>query len=905
MLSNLALEASAGSGKTFALSVRYLSLLFLGSLPSEILTLTFTNKAALEMKKRIFETIKNLENSDELNPICQLCEKSPDEILALQPKILKLFLSSDLKISTIDSFFSGILRKFSFNMGLSPDFSLEDTVINDEKIESFIRICKQELLYRQLTLFALDEKKRLLEIFTLFTALYEKNSEINIENFAKKSASYPDENRVLEIIKIIKEKFEANGLSQKALKTLGPHSVKELLDKKFLAKDDFNYWSYKKYTNDEINALHTKLKKMIYEYIKAKEIYLFSQIARLYSAFLEALSKESKKSSSLSFSEMTNRLYSLLEDEIKKDFLYFRIDGSFSHLLIDEFQDTNIVQYKILEPFMSEIVSGIGVKEDRTLFIVGDTKQSIYRFRGGVKELFSYAVNSLDLKVDVLPMNYRSSSNVVNFINKTYQQKISGYKNQSIKEDAKNGFVGVYIDDDLNNNIIKQIKKLLTLGVSSSDIALLCHTNKEALLLKELIEEEISGLKVTMEAKRKLIEIPIISAIIDFIYYLYFKEQFYLKNFEFISGKKYLQGEHNFDLYGSVESLVIEIIAYFNIFVLEDDLLLFIQSCARYIDIEDFLFNYKDLSQSSISKDEEGIKVLTIHKSKGLEFSTVLVIDRFQRARSGGGIFLYDYEGVSLKNMFLRVKNRELFDESYRLAKDKESTKEDEERLNAEYVAMSRARDNLLIFAKSKSSSFANLDLVPQEVGKIVINKTQTIKKEVKKTHQIIKRYGAQEIEKTEKKESMKSDFSSIDFGLALHYMLEMLGKFDIKSVEVASLSMQNRFGTALCMEHLKDIKKRVVRLLKNSEFQALIKGAKLLKEQPLYHNGQRKQVDLLALLDDKVVVIDYKSSQELQSLHVKQVSLYKSALEKIYGKECEAYLCYLRKDDIKIVKIS
>ncbi len=904
MVSNLALEASAGSGKTFALSVRYISLLFLGSKPSEILALTFTNKAALEMKKRIFETIKDLKSSDELDSICQLCEKNRDEILALQPEILKLFLSSDLKISTIDSFFSGVLRKFAFNIGLSPDFSLEDRVINDEKIESFIRICKKELLYKQLTLFALSEKKRLLEIFTLFTSLYEKNSEINIENFAKRSISYPDENRVLEIINAIKEKFEANGLSQKALATLTPQSVKELLDKKYLARDNFNYWSYKKYVDDKINSLHVELKNRIYEYIKAKEAYQFSQIAKLYEAFLEALNSESKRSSSLSFSEMTNRLYTLLEDEIQKDFLYFRIDGSFSHLLIDEFQDTNIAQYKILEPFMNEIVSGVGVKEDRTLFIVGDTKQSIYRFRGGVKELFSYAVNSLGLEVDVLGVNYRSSANVVKFVNKTFGQKINGYKNQSIKDGAKDGFVGVYIDDDLNKNIINQVAKLLSLGISSSDIALLCHTNKEALLLKELLEEKISGLKVTMEATRKLIEIPIISAVIDFIYYLYFDEEIYLENFELISGKKYPPKSHNFDLNGSVESLVIEIIRYFDIFVLEEDLLLFIQSCARYIDIEDFLFNIKDMSQSSISKDEEGVKVLTIHKSKGLEFSSVLVVDRFQRARSGGGIFLYDYEGVELKDMFLRIKNRELFDETYKKAKDKESIKEDEERLNAQYVAMSRARDNLFIFAKQKSSSFVNLALSEQEVGEIIINQKHKIKKELSKPEQISKRYGVQEVEKTEKTESIKSDFDSIDFGLALHYMLEMLGSFDMESVDEAYESMQNRFGVKLCEEHLKDIKKRVIKLLRNSEFQALIKGAKLLKEQPLYHNAQRKQVDLLALFDDKVVVIDYKSSQELQSSHVKQVSLYKRALESIYNKECEAYLCYLKKDDIKFIKV-
>lgn len=67
----LALEASAGSGKTYALSVRYISLLYLGAKPSKILTLTFTNKAAAEMKSRIYDTIKNLEHKDELVSISE------------------------------------------------------------------------------------------------------------------------------------------------------------------------------------------------------------------------------------------------------------------------------------------------------------------------------------------------------------------------------------------------------------------------------------------------------------------------------------------------------------------------------------------------------------------------------------------------------------------------------------------------------------------------------------------------------------------------------------------------------------------------------------------------------------------------------------------------------------------
>ncbi len=110
----LSLEASAGSGKTYALSVRYISLLFLGVNPNRILTLTFTNKAANEMKGRIAEVLKDLENRSELDEICKQSGLDKDEILKQKPKILQSFLKDELLISTIDSFFAKILTKILF-----------------------------------------------------------------------------------------------------------------------------------------------------------------------------------------------------------------------------------------------------------------------------------------------------------------------------------------------------------------------------------------------------------------------------------------------------------------------------------------------------------------------------------------------------------------------------------------------------------------------------------------------------------------------------------------------------------------------------------------------------------------------------------------------------------------------
>ena len=134
----LCLEASAGSGKTFALSVRYIALLLRGNHPNKILALTFTNKAASEMLQRITTTFCNLhkdEQKGELEALCELLEMDAKKVLAIRDEMMGKFLASELKISTFDSFFGTILRQFSLNLGLMPDFSsVEDNseLINNE-----------------------------------------------------------------------------------------------------------------------------------------------------------------------------------------------------------------------------------------------------------------------------------------------------------------------------------------------------------------------------------------------------------------------------------------------------------------------------------------------------------------------------------------------------------------------------------------------------------------------------------------------------------------------------------------------------------------------------------------------------------------------------------------------------
>ena len=116
---HLAYSASAGSGKTFALAVRYVSLLFMGESPSAILAATFTNKAASEMRQRVVDSLRYLgENEAFLEEVMKQTGLGRDEIFARQSGVLDRFLSQSSHIVTLDSFFSSILRSASLEIGL-------------------------------------------------------------------------------------------------------------------------------------------------------------------------------------------------------------------------------------------------------------------------------------------------------------------------------------------------------------------------------------------------------------------------------------------------------------------------------------------------------------------------------------------------------------------------------------------------------------------------------------------------------------------------------------------------------------------------------------------------------------------------------------------------------------------
>ncbi|PTB83346.1 recombinase RecB, partial [Sulfurovum lithotrophicum] len=166
---------------------------------------------------------------------------------------------------------------------------------------------------------------------------------------------------------------------------------------------------FKKVANDEIEGLYAYLKIELAKWAEAREVIVLQSLFKIYDYYRNANISTAKASGVLSFDDLTYFTYRLLHESISKEFLYFKIDSKFKHILLDEFQDTSTLQFLLLQPLIDEIFSGHGQSEFKSFFYVGDTKQSLYRFRGGVEELFDKVAERYG--VDILPMdtNYRSA----------------------------------------------------------------------------------------------------------------------------------------------------------------------------------------------------------------------------------------------------------------------------------------------------------------------------------------------------------------------------------------------------------------------------------------------------------------------------------------------------------------
>jgi exodeoxyribonuclease V beta subunit len=906
----LALKASAGSGKTFALTVRYITLLLLDAKPNEILTLTFTNKAANEMSERIYKTLLTLGDDEAyLNAIIEQSGFTKEQILGKKNLLVKSFSSASLSIFTIDKFINKILREFCGYVGVSDDFEIK---VDD--IESLSMKFLQSLDSKQfetLIDFSLYEKKKFNSIFELFKNLLEKNETIDIVNIDTSLINLQKEQALKEAFKIKEGILNCSVASASAKKAVNFENFDDLFKSTWLEKDCLADYSYfKKCANETLENYFNKLKDEISIYYKLRAGYSLSKLFELYTMFKDFKLQYNKNKNYLEFNDISNLVYELLSSKIDKEFLYFRLDSSFSHILMDEFQDTSLLQYKILEPLIKEILSGDETKF-KTFFYVGDTKQSIYRFRGGKRELFDYVANTNELlEVEVLNTNYRSCENIISYVNSRFLN-LPSYEYFEQESIAKGGYVEVYEDsaldeDDKYTNIASKIASLIKEGVNSNDIAILTYTNDDVLNLYYYLKQKFPSLKISTEMTSKLINQQNVKAVINAIKYLYFKEEIYKENLNALVGKPILNKiDLNISLeLKSVQQIIKEVATTLQI--IDENIVKFIEVSQAYNNIVDFVYEVDKLDAIMENSESVGLQILTIFKSKGLEFHTVLLLDRIKRKNSDKSSLLFDYDSVELRNIFYKIKGYENYNKEYSNAMAKEKALSLEDEINILYVALTRAKNNMIIFKKIKSSVFDILNMSVVKIGNII--ESTNASKNYEKVEKIVYTpmdLGSQEKQISSEKELEDNHLHAKYFGIATHYCLEMMNSFNELTLKNCIDLAITRYSNYLDKSDFIDIENRISKLIKNEKFLSIVENATFISEQSLIYKEEIKILDLLLYKNDSYYIVDYKTTKEKQIEHVNQVNYYKKAIRDIFNtSNVFSYLVYLQENELSIDEV-
>ncbi len=913
----MALKASAGSGKTFALSVRFLALLFKGANPSEILTLTFTKKATAEMKERILDYLKilqkeNLESEKEKsqNILKELEEKyhlDPDLVRNSAPKIYQRFLNAEIRISTIDAFFQSILRKFCWFVGLSANFEVnEDTkahqrqlnegflsALNNEQLEELSVFIAQCLSYDSYTSDSILERLRFLK------------NKLYLFDPNKKEPAF-DEKGFLEKLRSLNEQIQSiETASDRAKTAIKCDSFRGFLNSSltWLEKKS-EYQSFKK-LKSEIPTLESECEEIendLKRYYEAKETAIFKKFPK----FIQLYDKATSKIQALDFDAIKDKVHVLLNgyEEMPAEFFYFRLDSKIAHILIDEFQDTSLNDYKILAPFIDEIKAGIGqAKWHRSVFFVGDVKQSIYAFRGSFSSLFESV--SKDFYHDNLQFNHRSAPLIINYVNtifkKAYQNSPTAYLEQkypkaSSNKHARDGYVKVSLVADERELLLKQIlqeaKNLLEHRIDPKDITILCATNDDALEIKNYLQENLSEIRPSTESSAKLsqfVESKIIKHALKYALAEEPYKPFYKHSVLKLAGYLHDDAIALPGFNPKKESMAGFVWKVMELFELYGEC---VQICLELAvgceDANEFLEKLE--AKKIASFNLEGVQIMTIHKSKGMQFPYVIVCERLGKPNSShSNQLLEEYDGAELLRLYYRMKNREVVDKDYARALDKEEAAKNHEEINVYYVAFTRAELGLIIVAKDKKESKQEsknkkmrekLDLFPLEEGTIA--PVISPQKEPLTASVLIKphAYGeqVQEIEEEPSDYEKNNDQEAINFGIALHKGLEYQYAYNIPKKSVLEYLNYHHGFYGLDYQALEES----LELFENdAKIQALFKNYALRGEVAFLFEGVVSRIDVL--LWDKgqnLYVLDYKSSQNYQQSHKAQVSHYAAFLK-------------------------
>ena len=1021
---NIIVSAGAGSGKTAVLSERVLHKIEEGTHVNELLILTFTRAAADEMKDRIRK-----------------------KILGKEELKKELTLLNSSYITTFDSFALSVVKKYHYLLNITDNINITD--------ESIVKIQNKKILD---LIFERSYKNiRFQELIKKYCIKTDKVLKENILSIALKIDGFIDpfgfidnvynnffnENNVDNLLKT----YESIINDLKKTIELEIENMSLYFDSDYIEKvndavynilnadiDELHLYSTVKLptvprgSSEEAKASKDSLKKACDKLLSygnygtindiKNDIYstkdIVLTILDIIKEFLLEIEKYKKENDIYTFNDISKLSIKILKEN---ENIREELKGSFKEIMIDEYQDTNDVQ----ETF-------IGMISNNNVYMVGDIKQSIYRFRGSNPEIFKekYSNYSKDIggyKIDLIK-NFRSRSEVLDNINKIFclimdynlgsaeysvshqmvygntaydTEKVNGFNYnfrvlEYLNKQKESGFSDIEVEiftiakdikNKLDNNFQvfdKEDGKLR--NATYNDFVIILDRSKYFDDFKKIFEYFDIPLTILKDGKlNSTTDILLIKNLVDFI--IKIKEDVYDIDFkyDFISiARSFLyeySDEYIFDIvtnnkikettiYNDLSTLSDKLNSYTSSLLFNDilDVTDFYNKLNKLGDYEevnvrlktinslssslsslglsimdfrdyltDIIENDEDIKYATYTKEGNSVKILTIHKSKGLEypicyfadldheFNTSELKDKFIVDKKYGLIVPSNLEEIDnslLKEMYKYDFNREEISEKIRLF----------------YVALTRAREQMIIVLPDRETRTLekNNDGVIEEIRRLSFNKLSSFiygiknylysyfeqidteklgltknylypKKIVQETLNNIKdNINVEEInienevveEKHFSKETnkiiTKEENDLMKFGTKVHEIFELL---DFRNIDLSLVD--NKF-----------IRNKVEKFLSNDLLKN-ISNANIYKEYEFIYNKDNNEyhgiIDLMLEYDNHIDIIDYKLKSITDENYIKQLNGYKEYIEKISNKNVSTYLYSIL--DEKVLQIN
>ena len=686
-------KASAGSGKTYQLAETYLKCLAESGDENayrHILAVTFTNKATAEMKSRILR---------------RLYEKAAEDPRSERILVSILHDYSAFSVSTIDKFFQQVLRSFACELGYfsayqveldtpavvreSVDRLLDGITENDKELIDWL----DEIVVKQLS----EGKRLYLEndlysICGLLRTLRQSPEVLSKENLAKKRA---------ECIRII-EKFN------KRTYELAPELAK---DAGRLGKIPYPKVTDFKKASSEAQA----------HFLEGYKLYNTAQIilpltytlgiARDYYASQDALTREKNI---MCLDDSTTILKGII-DGSDAPFVYEKLGVRYRNFLLDEFQDTSDVQWDNFYPLLKE-----SNDNGNSSLIVGDVKQSIYRWRGSDWRLLASRLPSQFPGASITPLdgNWRSCSQIVEFNNRFFEYAAAQlglsdlYSDVRQKVKAKDpapGMVQIEFVPDAEqlDTLFNCICQARVQGARYSDIAVLVRANKEGATVAEyligkglpVITDDSLDAKASVTVRRLVALLECLDNKDNTI------SSFYAQSLDM----QYPQAYHS--LTDLCEYFLRSLLAQYPQEAAGEVLHIqsFMDNLQDWVSVNGnnlaaFLKYWKDAKvKISSPPASDSIRVITVHKSKGLEFPYVIFpfADKVDLYQAGDVWCAYDGVRYPVK-LYAGTTANSCFDKDLEVEQRMQAI----DNLNIFYVALTRAVNQLTVIAKEPAKSF-------------------------------------------------------------------------------------------------------------------------------------------------------------------------------------------------------